>query len=431
MQKLFTEFESTTAAQWKEQLIKDLKGLEFDSLVWHSDAGIDVQPFYTKESLTGASLPVFTTKDWAICEWIRVEDDKTANAQALNALQNGASGLVFTIHKETDYALLLKGVSIEHIYCLFKVSDEALRLSLTNFLNTMTLGETCFVENDDLLSNIPSFPQPLHTLSVNLALYHEAGANAVNELALSLAHINEYLNAFSEKNTLKDLKNIHLTASVGGDFFMEIAKFRTLRRAVELLLKQYGIEAPIHIHAQTTLVNKSIIDSYNNMLRSTTEAMSASIGGANSILVLPFDVEFTASNNFSARMARNQQLILKDESYLNVVADMSAGSYYIESLTDSLGQKAWEKFKQIESTGGLLAGLKANTVQELIAADAQKMITEFKEGKLILVGVNKFQNKNETLQAQGRTRDLSDLVNPQQNIRPVKLSDHLATSLAN
>jgi methylmalonyl-CoA mutase len=432
MQKLFTEFESTTAAQWKEQLIKDLKGLEFDSLVWHSDAGIDVQPFYTKENLAGAaSQPVFTTKDWAICEWIRVEDEKTANLQALNALQNGASGLVLTISKETDYALLLNGILLEHIYCLFKVSNDELRLSLVNFLDTMTIGDTCFVEYDNLLSNTPSFPQPLNTLSVNTALYHEAGANAVNELALSLAHINEYLNIFSEKNTLKDLKNIHLTVSVGGDFFMEIAKLRTLRRAVEFLLKQYSIEAPIHIHAQTTLVNKSIIDSYNNMLRSTTEAMSASIGGANSILVLPFDVEFTGTNNFSARMARNQQLILKDESYLNVVADMSAGSYYIESLTDSLGRKAWEQFKQIESTGGLLAGLKSNTIQALIDADAKKLINEFKEGKLILVGVNKFQNKNEIIQAQGRTRDLSDLVTMQQNIRPVKLSDHLATSLAN
>lgn len=431
MQNLFTEFESTTAAQWKEQLIKDLKGLDFDSLVWHTNAGIDIQPFYTKENLAdGASQAVLATKDWAICEWIKAEDEKTANMQALNALQNGASGLVFTISKPTDYTLLLKDISIEHIYCLFKVSDEALSRSLTAFLGTISIGSTCFVECDTLLSSSPSFLRPLNTLSVNVVLYHEAGANPVNELGLSLAHLNEYLNVFSEKDTLTNLKNIHLTVSVGGDFFMEIAKLRALRRATELLLQHYGVSSDIHIHAQTTLVNKSIIDSYNNMLRSTTEAMSAGIGGANSILVLPFDVEFSAANNFSARMARNQQLILKDESYLNVVADISAGSYYIESLTTTLGQKAWEQFKQIESTGGLLTGIKSNRIQELIAADADKLIHEFKEGRLILVGVNKFQNKNETIQAQGRTRDLGDLVNPQQNIRPLKLSDHLATSPA-
>jgi len=432
MQKLFTEFESTTAAQWKEQLIKDLKGLEFDSLVWHTNTGIDVQPFYTKENLEGGtSQAVFTSKDWAICEWIKADDEKTANQQALNALQNGASGLVFTISQTTDYALLLKDISIEHIYCLFKVSDESLYLSLTSFLGTLSIGSTCFVEHDNLLSNSPSFSLPLHTLAVNTVLYHEAGANPVHELALALAHLNEYLNAFSEEGRLKELRNLHLTVSVGGDFFMEIARLRSLRRAVGLLLEQYGVNIPLHLHAQTTLVNKSVIDSYNNMLRSATEAMSASIGGANSILVLPFDVEFSESNNFSSRMARNQQLILKDESYLNVVADISAGSYYIESLTTGLGKKAWEYFKQIEAAGGLLAGLKSNAIQEIIAADAQKLIGEFKEGKLILVGVNKFQNKNETIQAQGSARDLSDLVTLQQNISPIRLSDYLATSLAN
>ncbi len=431
MQKLFTEFESTTAAQWKEQLIKDLKGLEFDSLVWHSHAGIDVQPFYTGENLKGSvSQPVFTTKDWAICEWIHAEDEKTANTQALNALQNGASGLVFTLHKPTDFALLLKGISIEHIYCLFKVNDEALSLSLISFLSTQAIGSTCFVECDSLLGTSPSFLQPLNTLAANTVLYHEAGANPANELALTLAHLNEYLNAFSEKDTLKDLKNIHLTVSVGGDFFMEIAKLRSLRRALELLLEQYGLQPGIHIHAQTTLVNKSTIDSYNNMLRSATEAMSAGIGGANSILVLPFDVEFSATNNFSSRMARNQQLILKDESYLNVVADISAGSYYIESLTTELGRKAWEQFKQIEAAGGLLAGLKSKQIQELIANDAEQLINEFKEGRLILVGVNKFQNKNEATGPQ-QAQDLSDLVAQQQNIKPIRLSDHLVTRLAN
>jgi len=431
MQNLFTEFESTTAAQWKEQLIKDLKGLEFDSLVWHSPAGIDVQPFYTSENLAGrVSQAAFTTKDWAICEWIRVEDEKTANARALNALQNGASGLVFTLHQTTDYALLLQGISIEHIYCLFRVSDEDLRRSLSSFLNTQQTGSSCFVEHDHLISKDAFLPQPPDILCVNTLLYHEAGANTVNELALTLAHLNEYLTVFSEKNTLKNLRKIHLDVSVGGDFFMEIAKLRSLRRAVELLLEQYGLSLPIHIHAQTTLVNKSSIDSYNNMLRSATEAMSAGIGGANSILVLPFDVDFSAPNDFSARMARNQQLILKDESYLNVVADISAGSYYIESLTTALGVKAWEAFKQIEAEGGLLAGLKSNRIQELIAADAEKLISDFKEGRLVLVGVNKFQNKNEAIPAQRQTRDLSDLVTPQQNIKPIRLSDHLVTSLA-
>ena len=214
--------------------------------------------------------------------------------------------------------------------------------------------------------------------------------------------------------------------SVGGDFFMEIAKLRALRKLVDFLLIQYSIKADIHIHAKTTSINKSVIDSYTNMLRSTTEAMSASIGGANSILVLPFDVEFNAQNDFSSRMARNQQLILKDESYLNVVADMAAGSYYIETLTETICEKAWEQFKVIESKGGLLACLKSNYIQETISKDAETLIQQFKEGKLVLVGVNKFQNKNEEVKSVKRKT-----TSHSSGIKTINLSESLEQQLAN
>jgi methylmalonyl-CoA mutase len=207
---------------------------------------------------------------------------------------------------------------------------------------------------------------------------------------------------------------------------MEIAKLRALRKLTNFLLSQYNIKATVHIHAQTTLINKSVVDSYNNMLRSTTEAMSASIGGANSIVVLPFDVEFNSQNDFSSRMARNQQLILKDESYLNVVADMAAGSYYIETLTETLCEKAWEQFKVIESKGGLLECLKSNYIQDIISKDADTLIQQFKEGKLVLVGVNKFQNKNEEVKAVKR----KNTVHPS-GIKTINLSESLEQQLAN
>jgi methylmalonyl-CoA mutase len=162
------------------------------------------------------------------------------------------------------------------------------------------------------------------------------------------------------------------------------------------------------------------------MLRSTTEAMSASIGGANSIVVLPFDVEFNSQNDFSSRMARNQQLILKDESYLNMVADMSAGSYYIETLTETLCEKAWEHFKTIESKGGLLACLKSNYIQEIISKDAETLIQQFKEGKLVLVGVNKFQNKNEEVKSVKRKNSIHP-----SGIKAINLSESLEQQLAN
>ncbi len=430
MQKLFTEFTPTTAAQWKEQLVKDLKGIDYNTLVWKTNSGIDVQPFYTKENLNSNPAPVFTTHDWAICELIRVENEKQTNALALNALQNGASGLVFHISSSLNYALLLKDILLEHIYCLFKVVPAHQKEVIT-FLSSINSGDNCYIECDDLLSSNPELKNTSSTIAVNTTLYQEAGANTIHEIAFSIAHINEYLNHVSENNQLAGIKKIHVSISVGGDFFMEIAKIRALRKSIEFLMQYYSVNAPIHIHAQTTLLNKSSIDSYNNMLRSTTEAMSASIGGANSILVLPFDVEFNATNDFSSRMARNQQLILKDESYLNVVADISAGSYYIETITEILCEKAWEHFKTIEAKGGLKATLKSNYIQDSIHTDAEVLIEQFKIGKLVLVGINKFQNKNEKKERTDTRHKIEDRFSSCYGIKSIKLSDHLENMTAN
>jgi len=419
MQKLFTEFTSTTTAQWKEQLVKDLKGIDFNTLIWKTNSGIEVQPFYTKEHLNTNPAPLFAKNDWAICENVFVSDVKTANAQALNALQNGASGLVFHITQKTDFSTLLNGILLQHIYSLFMVKPE-FEKELSSFLSSISTGDNCFVECDTTLDGKVEL-RNTSSICINTNLYQEAGSNTVNELAFSIAHLNEYLNIASPS-----IKTIHINVSVGGDFFMEIAKLRALRKLTNFLLSQYDIKATVHIHAQTTLINKSVVDSYNNMLRSTTEAMSASIGGANSIVVLPFDVEFNAQNDFSSRMARNQQLILKDESYLNMVADMSAGSYYIESLTETLCEKAWEQFKTIESKGGLLACLKSNYIQDIISKDAEILIQQFKEGKLVLVGVNKFQNKNEQVKSVKRKNTIHS-----SGIKTINLSESLEQQLAN
>lgn len=421
MQKLFTEFSPTTAAQWKEQLVKDLKGIDYNTLIWKTNAGIDVQPFYTKENLSSTPAPLFTKNDWAICEAIYVENEKSANAQALNALQNGASGLVFHITKKTDYGVLLKDISIEHIYTLFKTNTEQ-ENELNQYLSNLNRGNSCFFECDNLLNG--KIKEQKNILSIDLSLYQEAGSHTIHELAFSIAHLNEYLNISSS------IKQIHVSISIGGDFFMEIAKVRALRKLITFLSQQYGIKTELHIHAQTTLINKSAIDSYTNMLRSTTEAMSASMGGTDSILVLPFDVEFNDTNDFSSRMARNQQLILKDESYLNAVGDIAAGSYYIETLTETLCEKAWEQFKIIESKGGLLACLKSNYIQNMISKDAETLIQQFKEGKLVLVGVNKFQNKNEEVKKNKRLK-MKDSSSSIFGIKAINLSESLEQQLAN
>ncbi len=394
MQHLFSEFNATTAQAWKEQIIKDLKGIDFNTLIWKTNSGIDVKPFYTKEDIQLSNENASISNDWSICEYINVTDEKTANTKALNALQNGASGLVFKITQKTNFETLCKGILFEHIYSLFEIAPE-FEGELNAYLEGKNYNQYCFIESDTILNGKIDLTNCGSVLSINTSIYNESGANQVNQLAFTVAHINEYLNELTSQNKLAELKTLHITASVGGDFFMEICKLRALRKLANFILEQYNYDAEIHIHAQTTLVNKTSIDIYNNLLRSTTETMSASIGGANSIVVFPFDYEINPDNDFSSRMARNQQLILKDESYLNKVSDIAAGSYYIETITKTLCEKAWQSFKDIETKGGLINALKLNYIQALIKEDADKLITDFKDGKLILVGVNKFQNKLE------------------------------------
>lgn len=394
MQKLFSGFQHATAQQWTEQLIKDLKGIDYSTLIWKSNAGIDIKPFYTNEDQYQPNSNVKTKPDWAICENIVVADEKLGNAEALNALQNGATGLVFIINENVQFDILLNNILLEHIYCLFKITKEQLK-SLTAYLSNLNPIHNSFIECDDVFTKQPKLNSNLNCVAIDASLYQEAGANTTNELAFILAHLNEYFQKAAELNGAEAIEKIHVSFSVGGDFFIEIAKIRSIRRLIMLLAKQYSVKPHLHLHAQTTLLNKSSKDAYNNFLRSATEAMSAAMGGADSIVVLPFDHLFNKKNEFSSRMARNQQLILKEESYLNRVADVSAGSYYIESITEMLCYQAWDQFKIIEKNGGLIGGLKTNFIQEIIATNAEILVEQFKEGELILVGINKFQNKNE------------------------------------
>lgn len=438
MEKLFSEFNGLTSAQWKEQIVKDLKGVDFNQLVWKTHNGFDVNPFYTAEDLKEAKQPLFTNSDWDICEQIMVADEKEANQRALKALEGGASGLSFFINKKINTSVLLKEISLKHIYSQFNISNDALHVldDLKEFYGKVNEHDgkvKCFVNIDPLHllafygewhedeAKDLSVLNKLQHIPVNVGLYEDAGASTVNELAIGLAHANEYFNYFSEQKNLKD-KSLHFSFSVAPDFFAEIAKFRAFRKLIALLQEQYGTNFPVHIHAQTTMADKSSMDIYNNMLRTTTEAMSAVIGGANSLCVLPYNEGFEKASEFSSRIAINQQHILKDESYLNKVADISAGSYYIESVTDSIAEKAWEQFKVIESKGGFIACLKNNFIQDLISQGANSLQQEFNEGKLVLVGVNKFQNKeekNKTKVESAKYVPAKKIANP---IRPIRLA---------
>jgi methylmalonyl-CoA mutase len=450
MDKLFSDFKSSTAQDWKNQIVKDLKGVDFEKLIWRNanNNGFDINPFYTSEDIQTENKSLFTNPGWDICEQITVTNEEQANVRALKALEGGASGLSFYILKKIDTKALLKGISLEHIYTQFFISNDALHVlddlkdnygkinphdgKLKCFINIDPLSLFAFYGewHADETKDISVLKQLVH-IPVNISLYQEAGANTITELACGLSHANEYFNYLSNQKALKD-KTLHFIFSIGSDFYTEIAKLRAFKKLLAMLQEEYNTHFETHIHAQTSQQNKSNLDSYNNMLRTTTEAMSAIIGGCNSLCVLPYDETFSEASEFSSRIARNQQHILKEESYLHHTADMAAGSYYIETLTDEIAAKVWDEFKNIESKGGFIACLKSNYIQDTIKQQADVLIQQFKEEKTVLVGVNKYQNAKEQLAVSNKplvnsaSKSLSakgsQLITP---IKPICLSDYL------
>lgn len=437
MMELFKEFAPHSAQQWKEQIIKDLKGSDIKSLDWNTENGFTVHPFYTSEDLKDEPKPLFGKNNWDACFSIEVKDAAKANQLALMALNQGASGLVFRIQKAVDSKILLKGIELDNIYSQFDISNDALALlkdlepflgktnkydgKLKTFVNIDPLSLLAYYGewHEDEKKDLAVMDQLDH-IPANFSIYLEAGASTVNELAIGLSHLNEYLNALSEKGKAAK-KIIHISISVKGDFFGEIAKLRALRKLVNLLQEQYSLNLPLHIHSQTASINKSSLDAYNNMIRSTTECMSALIGGSESISVLPYNNGFGDADEFSARMAINQQHICRDEAYIGKVADIATGSYYLEILTEELGKSAWEKFKEIEKLGGYIAAFKSGYIQNLIEKDAAELQKDTDEAKRILIGVNKFQNpKKEFKEYNYLTKPHQETASPFKKIRPFR-----------
>lgn len=422
--KLFEAFSDTTAQQWIAQAVKDLKGASFEEqLQYQSADGITIRPFYTAEDIKNAP-PLFTHTDWEITEGIAITNETENNKQILHALNNGATALKLQVHAGTDFHTLFRDVQLPHIAIQLCVNDSLTGLvkhfndymqqagyqpeQLNICINAAVIG-TALARgkwNDnaeqDLLewANLFRDTQPYRSLCIDATALHNAGAAPAYQLGCILAMTNEYIHRLmAEGISPEDIaQRIQINTATGPDYFFEIAKLRALRKLMALLLQQYGISGNIYIHTTTAFRNLTVYDAYNNLLRTTTEAMAATIGGCNSLEILPFDAAFNESNEFAQRMARNIQLILKAESHFDKVADAGAGSYFIETLTEQLGEKAWNYFKEIETEGGFITAMEANLIQEKTEAFAAAQQQRFNEGKELLVGTNKFPDTSDLMQ---------------------------------
>lgn len=449
-QKLFLDFPPVSTEKWMEKITADLKGADFDhKLVWNSPEGIKIRPFYRSEDLEHLkhlnSLPnqfpyargnKAKHNDWWIRQDIIVNDNpKVANQKAIDILNKGVTSLGFIFcdnytFQAKDISILLANIELSAVEINFvnsgkqslaileafiayvnqqNVKAEAIHASFDYdpFSNMLLKGNfyadetTDFKEAAKLVEAAKVFPH-LHVLSVNGAYLRNAAANTVEELACAIASGAEYLSQLTDMgyDAAEVASRIRFNFGVGPNYFMEIAKLRAARILWAQTVKAFGTPdeaAKMYAHSTNTIFNKCVYDAHANLLRTTTETMSAIVGGTDSFAVLPYNAVFEQLTDFSERIARNQQLLLKEESFLDKIVDPSAGSYYIENLTNAIMEKAWELFLQIDEKKGYLNAIHEGMIQNIIAEVAEQRQKAIATRKDIYLGTNQYPNFTEAM----------------------------------
>ena len=446
-EKLFAEFPPVSTEQWEAVITTDLKGADYErKLVWKTGEGFNVRPYYRAENLAeveylGAEAGEFpyvrgVSKDntWRVHQTIAVKCAKEANEEALKLLNSGVDSLGFCFCDscvcDVDVDALLKEIvptAVELTFCssnvknlaalaekvLAKYADvekDALRLNFCIdpiMRNLSEEGAFCCGNGDECFDIIAKLIKATadykHVRVVNVAgaLFSNSGSTIVEELGFTLSAAHEYLVKLMERGLAIDevARKIRFTFAVTSNYFLEMAKFRAARMLWANIVKAYNpakdCSCKMFAHAVTSTWNQTVYDPYVNMLRGTTEAMSAAIAGVHSLEVRPFDYSFEAPTEFSKRIARNSQLLLKHESHFDQVIDPAGGSYYIESLTSSIAKEAWALFREIEEKGGYIAAFKEGFVVERVKASAAAKDKAIATRRLILLGANQYPNFTE------------------------------------
>ncbi len=415
---LFDEFDAVSAKAWKQKIQYGLKGADYnEALVWESPEGIKVKPFYHQDTLreTLANRDAPSTA-WKIGGVHVVGDVGKSNQKALQLLQGGAESLVFILPAAgMDFKALLSGIDLRSVPLHFDfrfLSDEAigalldtvgkrkgdLHLHIDPIAHLARSGNWYASMGSDLaiLNEIPQMlPKDFSgsMLSVDMGLYQNAGATMVQQLAYGLAHAHEYLCRTAQN----PFPGLLFKVAVGGNYFFEIAKLKALRSLWESLAGEYGVPTDCHILAMPSRRNKTVYAYNTNMLRTTTECISAILGSADTLCNLPYDALYHKNNAFGDRIARNQLLLLKYESFLDGGTDVTQGTYYIEELTRQLAEKALELFKTLEAAGGFLSQLKTHAIQRKIKESADREQGRFDQSTEVLVGTNQFVHEDERM----------------------------------
>jgi len=413
---LFKEFDAVSSKEWKQKIQVDLKGADYnEALIWQSAEGIHVKPFYHSDEFEKGFSPIpGHPNGWSITQEIFIDDEAISNRLIIDAIERGADAIIVSSEKEFDPSRVfdnfpftkatlylrfkfLSELYIKKLYEFFTKNNASVHYNIDIIGNLARSGNWFhnLKKDHSIVENIFQLDSSENILSVDLSLYQNAGATMVQQLAYGLAHANEYLNRFASNSD--ETLRMHFDLSVGSNYFFEIAKIRALRKLYASLACEYGIPETCHITASPSKRNKTLYDYNVNMLRTTTECMSAILGGANSICNISYDSLYHKNNEFGERIARNQLLILKSESYFETAGNPADGTYYIERLTDELAEKALELFKNIEAQGGFLVQLKEGTIHRKIKESAKKEQELFDDGSLVLLGTNKHPNNTDRM----------------------------------
>ena len=446
-EKLFDEFSPISTETWEKLIQEDLKGADYEKkLVWKTD-GLKIKPYYRAEhikdkgfveTLPGQAPFVRGNRkndnNWTIRQDIEEESPAVANLKAREALEKGAEAIALNVSncfKTMDMVNLLKEINLEkvsvHYYgasSYIQLADLIVKASieldfdsrkLKGSFNFDCLGyylahgsfyaslDSNFIELSQLLDTAKRDFPLIKVINVNADLIQNSGGSLTQELAYSLAIGTEYITKLIPKGqTIDDVASrMQFTFAIGTNYFLEIAKLRSVRLLWSSIIEQFkpvnDISKYMTIHSVTSKWNKSIFDPHVNMLRCTTEAMSAAIGGCDSMTILPFDVSYKSSDKFSERVARNLQIVLKEEAYFDKIVDISAGSYYIENLTESIADASWQMFLDVEKKGGFIEVANSGEISEAIEIIAVKKQEDLALRRQILLGTNQYPNYSEKM----------------------------------
>ena len=448
-EKLFENFPPVSTREWMDRITADLKGADFyKKLVWKTSEGIELMPFYRLEDIESLkyidSLPgefpyirgkKYKNNRWKIRQNLKVTDYPAANMKARSILAKGADSLGFYLSDpgsicEKNIETLLKDICVHETEINFLSDGKAKELAeyfiaylkktdadpekisgaveADPLSRLMLNGTLCIpVEKGfDYLADVAKLVSPLpkfRAIHLNASNFGNAGADIVQELAFSLSMGAEYISQLGERGITYDkaASTIRFSFGIGSEYFPEIAKLRAARLLWSVIVNGFTKgnkdSAPMEIHCVTTRWNKTVYDPYVNILRTQTEAMSAILGGTDSLTVEPFDIIFRTPDEFSERIARNQQLILREESYFDKVADPASGSYYVENLTNLLADKAWKLFLEIEEIGGFLESLKKGYIQGKIRESAGIRKSDVAKRRIIFLGTSLYPVQDESL----------------------------------